>query len=124
MTESDVMQALATAVARAGSQRKFALANGFTAGYVSDVLAGKRALGPRILATIGIERVITYQSFTGGDSDASRAEKYRSALEDLMIACINVGILPAPAWRNAWTLLGGYVKYPWLRGTRGLPFED
>ena len=61
-TEQQVMQALHAAVARAGSQRKFARANGFTAGYVSDVLAGKRALGPRILATIGLERVTIYRA--------------------------------------------------------------
>lgn len=61
LTEQEVMERLREAVKAAGGQRRFAEANGFTVGYVSDVLRGNRALADRILATIGVERTVTYR---------------------------------------------------------------
>lgn len=61
LTEQDVMRRLQAAIAAAGGQRQFAKAHGFTAGYINDVLHGKRALADRILSTIGVERSIVYR---------------------------------------------------------------
>lgn len=60
LTEQEVMERLKGAVADAGGQRAFAEKHGLTPGYVNDVLHGKRAFADRILATIGIERQVTY----------------------------------------------------------------
>lgn len=61
LTEQDVIARLRAAIDAAGGQRKFAEAHGLTPGYVNDVVHGKRALADRILATIGIERKVTYE---------------------------------------------------------------
>lgn len=61
LTEHEVMERLRTAITAAGGQRRFAAAHGFTAGYLSDVLHGKRALADRILTTIGVERTVIYR---------------------------------------------------------------
>lgn len=70
MTEQEVIERLRAAIEQAGSQQAFADAFGFTAGYVSDVLRGKRDLADRILAAIGVERVVTYQLANGAASGA------------------------------------------------------
>lgn len=61
MTEHEVIERLRAAIAEAGSQRAFAEKHGFTPGYVSDVIKGQRGLSDRILAAIGVERVIDYR---------------------------------------------------------------
>jgi hypothetical protein len=61
LTEQEVMERLKDAVTEAGGQRAFAEKHGLTPGYVNDVLHGKRAFADRILATIGIERQVTYR---------------------------------------------------------------
>jgi DNA-binding transcriptional regulator YdaS (Cro superfamily) len=61
LTEDEVMERLRAAIAEAGSQRAFAEKHGFTPGYVSDVIKGQRGLSDRILAAIGVERVINYR---------------------------------------------------------------
>jgi DNA-binding transcriptional regulator YdaS (Cro superfamily) len=60
LTEQEVIEQLRSAIASAGGQRAYADVHGFTPGYVSDVMRGKRALADRILATIGVERIVTY----------------------------------------------------------------
>ena len=60
LTEQEVMDRLREAVAEAGGQRAFAEKHGLTPGYINDVLHGKRGFADRILATIGIERQVTY----------------------------------------------------------------
>jgi DNA-binding transcriptional regulator YdaS (Cro superfamily) len=61
MTEEEVIERLRTACANAGGQKQFAKLHGFTPGYVSDVLSGKRGPADRILATLGLERVVVYR---------------------------------------------------------------
>lgn len=61
LTEQEVMDRLRAAVDAAGGQRKFAAVHGFTAGYINDVLRGKRALADRILAVVGVERQVVQQ---------------------------------------------------------------
>lgn len=67
MTEDEVIEQLRAAIADAGSQRAFAEKHGFTPGYVSDVLKGQRGLSDRILAAIGVERVVTYRMKEGNN---------------------------------------------------------
>lgn len=61
MTEQEVRERLHAAIGKAGGQRRFAEAHGFSVAYVNDVVRGKRDLADRILAVIGIERKIIYQ---------------------------------------------------------------
>lgn len=61
LTEQEVIERLRIAVEAAGGQRAFARAHEFTAGYINDVLRGKRAPAERVLAVLGIERVIVHQ---------------------------------------------------------------
>lgn len=61
LTETQVIERLRAACAAAGGQKAFAKAHGLTPGYVHDVLHSKRAPADRILAALGIERVVIYQ---------------------------------------------------------------
>jgi DNA-binding transcriptional regulator YdaS (Cro superfamily) len=61
MTEHEAREQLLRAIEATGGQRAFAHAHGFSVAYVNDVVRGKRDLADRILATIGIKRVVTYQ---------------------------------------------------------------
>lgn len=64
MTEQEAIERLRIACDAAGGQKQFAKQHGFTPGYVNDVLWGKRALADRILAALGIERVVEYREKT------------------------------------------------------------
>lgn len=75
LTEQEVIKRLRSAVAAAGGQRKFAVIHGFTAGYINDVLRGKRALADRILAVIGVERSVIYQVIYRERDDAGGSEQ-------------------------------------------------
>lgn len=61
MTEQEVRKRLAEAIEAAGGQSVFADRHGFTRAYINDVVHGRRALADRILAAIGIERIVTYR---------------------------------------------------------------
>lgn len=66
MTEDEVIERLRVACQNAGGQKAFAKLHDFTPAYVSDVLRGKRGPADRILAAIGLERVIIYQKRRSG----------------------------------------------------------
>lgn len=57
MTESEVIALVRRKVDEAGSMREYARQTGVTVSYVSDLLNGRRAPGPKILGPLGIERV-------------------------------------------------------------------
>lgn len=61
LTEQEVKERLIAAVAAAAGQRSFATKHGFSFAYINDVVRGRRDLSERILAAIGVERVITYR---------------------------------------------------------------
>jgi len=61
MTEQQVIERLRATIEAAGGQRSFALAHGFTPAYVHDVLHGRRNLANRILAAIGVEKIVVYR---------------------------------------------------------------
>lgn len=61
LTEQQVIERLRAATSAAGGQKAFAKAHGFTPGYIHDVLHGKRAPADRILAAIGVERIVIYR---------------------------------------------------------------
>lgn len=66
MNAKEVRACLLTAVAEAGSQRAFGEAHGMSAEYVRLVVVGKRPLGDRILAALGIEkRTVTTYKYKG-----------------------------------------------------------
>ena len=46
---------------RTTSQRALADELGVTEGYISHVLEGRRAVGPKLLTALGLERVVTYR---------------------------------------------------------------
>ena len=57
-TPQDVLRA---EVARRGTQSAVAQWLGVSRAHVSDMLAGKRTPGPRILAKLGLEKVVRYE---------------------------------------------------------------
>ena len=61
LTETQVIERLREACVAAGGQRSFAKAHNFTPAYVHDVLHRRRQLADRILAALGIERIIVYR---------------------------------------------------------------
>lgn len=54
---NEVMAALRDAVAAAGSQRAAAAKMGVSQAYLADVIHGRRAIGTRVLAALGFQRV-------------------------------------------------------------------
>lgn len=62
--EVDVRGDLRRACAAAGGQSAFARANGVSAQYVGDVLAGKRRPGPGICAALGYVRLVRFHKST------------------------------------------------------------
>lgn len=64
MDQSKVLERLRAAVLLAGSQTAFAAQNSLSTGYVSDVLAGRREPGAKILRALGVERRVVYQRRT------------------------------------------------------------
>lgn len=61
LSESDVIARLRAAVEAAGGQRQFAENAGVSPAYINDVLHRRRGLADRILAALGVERVVTYR---------------------------------------------------------------
>lgn len=78
MTEEQVYQHLLEAIKRAGGQRPFAQQIKVTPSYINDVVNKRRLMSDRILAVIGIERVITvtYQQIEK-DTDQDTIAKQR-----------------------------------------------
>ncbi len=65
MTEADVIKRLRAEIVRVGSQKAIAMLYQVTDSYISDVLNGRRDIGPAILAGLGLERVVTYRERQG-----------------------------------------------------------
>lgn len=61
MTSGDVREELRRACETAGGQKIWAEANGVSPMYVSDVIRGRTEPAAKILAALGLERVVTYQ---------------------------------------------------------------
>lgn len=59
MTEQTVRDALQRLVSSYPSQRAAARALGVSAPYLIDMLRSRRGLSPRVLAALGIERMVT-----------------------------------------------------------------
>lgn len=57
MTEDQVIERVRFEVKRSGSMRAYARTIGVTVSYVSDLLNGRRAPGPKILDPLGLEKV-------------------------------------------------------------------
>jgi hypothetical protein len=64
----DPQKALEDAVLKAGNAHSFALSVGLSPQYVADVRLGRRAPGPRLLAALGLQRVLSYASVDGARS--------------------------------------------------------
>jgi hypothetical protein len=60
-TDADIVRMLKAAIAVAGSLRKWAKANDFSASYISDVMTGRRDVTERLAAAFGFERVNRWQ---------------------------------------------------------------
>lgn len=61
MTEDQVYQHLLAVIERVGGQRAFAQQIRVTPSYINDVVNKRRLMSDRILAAIGVERVITIE---------------------------------------------------------------
>lgn len=66
LTESDVITLLDSRVRAAGSQSNFAKRHRMSLAYLGDVLKRKRGPGEKILAALGLVKVIIYQQAGGG----------------------------------------------------------
>lgn len=58
MNEADCVQRLIALIAKHGSQRAAAAEVGITQAYFSDVIQGKRAVGPKVLKYFGLKREV------------------------------------------------------------------
>jgi hypothetical protein len=61
MTSDDVREILRQECVRAGSQLAWATAHDLAATYISDVINGRREPGMKLLAALGVERIIIYR---------------------------------------------------------------
>lgn len=78
MTKEQVIAALRQACVSAGSQGAWAAAHGVSPTYVSDTLSGRRDLSDKVLAALGLERVIVYRD-VGSGTRAPRAASLKRA---------------------------------------------
>jgi len=60
LDHSDVLVMLKQACEEAGSQYQWATKHKLSPSYVSDVLAGCRDLGPSILKSLGLKKLVKY----------------------------------------------------------------
>jgi hypothetical protein len=61
MENIQAIDMLRCAVNSAGTATKWAEDHGFSTAYVSDILHGRRAVGPRMLTALGLEKVVSYR---------------------------------------------------------------
>ena len=61
MTGTELQSLLAKMAADAGSQRALAREFGVSETYISDVIIGSHAPGPKILGPLNLRRVISYE---------------------------------------------------------------
>jgi hypothetical protein len=61
MTAEKVREMLRNVCRKAGGQSQWAGLNGMSGVYVSDVLAGRKEPAGKMLAALGLERVVTYR---------------------------------------------------------------
>lgn len=61
LSEHEVIVRLRAAIQAAGSQKAFAQQHRISQQYISDVLAGRRKPGQKILDALGIEQVVSYR---------------------------------------------------------------
>lgn len=61
VTGEQLTKRLQSDIKRAGSQRKWAAEHDVTGQYVCDLLRGRREPGPKILAALGVRRVVAYE---------------------------------------------------------------
>lgn len=61
LDDAAVITRLRAACRAAGSERRWAQTHGLSAQYVNDVLRGRRAPGPKLLAALGLELVVRYR---------------------------------------------------------------
>lgn len=62
MTTEQIISKLRARVEQSGSIRKAAIALGISNTHLGEILDGKRDPGPKVLAQIGVERVIIYRT--------------------------------------------------------------
>lgn len=60
MTEAEVLSLLQTECTRCGSQAAFAREAGVTKAHISQVLLGRKPIGPTILSQLGLVKVVSF----------------------------------------------------------------
>lgn len=60
LSQDDVVMILKRETDKAGSQKAYAAAIGVSAQYLSEVLAGTRAPGEKILKALGLRKIVVY----------------------------------------------------------------
>ncbi|HEV2054676.1 MAG TPA: helix-turn-helix transcriptional regulator [Methylomirabilota bacterium] len=66
LSKVDLVELLRQRAKRAGSQQALAETLGVTPAYLSDVLAGRREPGPKILEALRLRRQVVYVRRGGG----------------------------------------------------------
>lgn len=61
MTKSELIEHLRQLLAEAGTQKELAARLGVSAAYLGDVLLGRKEPGKKLLAALGVERVVIYR---------------------------------------------------------------
>ena len=71
LTEHDVMDLFRAAIDAAGSQAAFARQHHISLQYINDAMRGRREIGQKILAVLGVERVVSYRRIDSGNDSSS-----------------------------------------------------
>lgn len=61
LTIEDVLDRIRREVKACGTQQAFAAKIGVTQGYINDILKRKREPGPKVLGSLGLEKVVVYR---------------------------------------------------------------
>ena len=60
LSEAKVKTQLDRAIQKAGSQREYARMHHISESHLSDSRRGRRALGPAVLRSLGLQRIVLY----------------------------------------------------------------
>lgn len=75
LTDSAMLNLIWAEVKKAGSMRAFGKQSGLSVGYISDVLKGRRDIGPSLAQYLGFDRIVEKTTVTTFRKSADRQSK-------------------------------------------------
>jgi len=75
ISQSEITEVLREHVLAAGSQTAFAKAHNLSRPYVTDLLAGNRFPGDKVLDILGLEKIVVYRPKNGAEKPLQKSDR-------------------------------------------------